>query len=82
LVDDDDIDPIRDLPNEYTLAYGNGNEIKAYRDGQFNWWKLSLKHGQLPPLYQGHYTTFEECNKAVERLILSQKQLPPAIKGK
>lgn len=57
----------------------NGNELIAIQSDPFGFWKLHLKHGQLPERFQGDYSYFDAVVKDVARYKQLRLEAQPVV---
>lgn len=72
MVDELDIDPERDEPNDkiWNLRY---NKVRFEKRDPFGFWFISLEKGQFPEAMKGSYTSFDEATKAVKIWIHNKR---------
>jgi hypothetical protein len=67
-----DYDVSEDAGKSRVTDIDNGNTITATSSDPHGFWTLKLGKGALPEEYHGHYTTYEEADKAIKKYLFNR----------
>lgn len=72
-MDIDDFFGDKDLSNDRKFVLGK-NVLHVRKQDPYGFWKCSYEKGPVPQDLSGHFTSFDEAKKAIEKYLTSQNK--------